>query len=109
MDKPWGKYVVLEDTGDHWIKKLHVDGGARLSLQAHEHRSEIWVVLSGKIEATKGATKHELEAGDMIKIEKQERHRIAGIETAVVLEVAFGRVIEDDIVRFEDDYGREDE
>ncbi len=104
--KPWGEYIVLEQKEEYWIKKILVKKGARLSLQSHKDRAEVWVVLSGKIEAMKGDSRVELHEGEFIKIEKNEKHRIAGITDSWILEVAFGDAREDDITRFEDDYGR---
>ena len=104
--KPWGEYIVLEQNEGYWVKKLFVKEGARLSLQSHRDRAEIWVVLSGKIEAVKGDSRVELGEEECIKIEKNEKHRIAGIADSWILEVAFGDAREDDITRFEDDYGR---
>lgn len=104
--KPWGEYIVLEQTDSYWLKKIFVKKGARLSLQSHSGRSEVWVVLSGEIEAVKGDTRRMLRAGESITIEKNEKHRMSGREDSWVLEAAFGELSEDDIVRYEDDYGR---
>ena len=106
VKKPWGMYKVLELGHKHWIKKLFVKKGHKLSLQSHTDRSEIWTVLSGSIVAVKGNKTLKLEEGDFIKIERGEKHRITGSEDSWILEVAFGKVREDDIVRYEDDYGR---
>ena len=104
--KPWGEYIVLEQKENYWIKKIFVKKGARLSLQSHRGRSEVWVVLSGEVEAVQGDTRFVLNAGESITIEKNEKHRIAGLEDSWVLEAAFGELSEDDIIRYEDDYGR---
>jgi len=106
--KPWGKEILLEKKRNYWIKKLFVRHGEKLSLQSHQERFEIWVVLSGKVEAIKGNSHFLLKAGDVFKVNKQEKHRIIGTRfiDSWILEIAFGRVRENDIVRFEDDYGR---
>lgn len=104
--KPWGEYIVLEQTENYWLKKIFVKKGARLSLQSHRGRSEVWVVLSGEIEAVKGDSHRILRAGESTAIEKNEKHRIIGREDSWVLEAAFGELSEDDIIRYEDDYGR---
>lgn len=96
----------MEETERYWIKKLFVDEGARLSLQSHKNRDEILVVLSGKIVVLKGDTRHILNKGEFLKINKKEKHRIEGIKKACVLEAAFGKVEERDIIRYQDDYGR---
>lgn len=106
VSRPWGKYIVLEKKPNYWLKKLFIRQGEKLSLQSHRDRIEIWIVISGKIEVTKGRSKFLLTEGDFLKINKKEKHRIAGLKDAWVLETAFGQVRETDIVRFEDDYGR---
>lgn len=104
--KPWGKYVILEKNKEYWIKKLFVRKGKRISLQTHKNRVEIWIVLSGKIEAIKGNSRFTLKPGDSLKINRKEKHRIAGLEDSLIIEVALGKVLEKDIIRLEDDYGR---
>ena len=104
--KPWGMYKILELDQKHWIKKLFVKKGQRLSLQSHKDRAEIWIVLSGSIVAIKGNKTLKLKEGDLIKIERGEKHRITGSEDSWILETAFGKVREEDIFRYEDDFGR---
>ena len=104
--KPWGKYVILEKKRDYWIKKLFVRQGEKLSLQSHKGRFEIWVVLSGRIEVIKGNSHFFLKEGEFVKINKREKHRITGFENSWILEMAFGQMQENDIIRFKDDYGR---
>lgn len=106
VKKPWGGYVVFEKTDAYWVKKLVVKKGARLSLQSHEDRYEMWVVLSGRITATREKEEQELGPGETVRIGRGERHRIEGVEDSVVLEAAFGRLSEEDITRYQDDYGR---
>ena len=104
--RPWGKYIILEKKRDYWIKKLFVRQGEKLSLQSHKGRFEIWIVLSGRIEVIKGNSHLFLKEGEFVKINKKEKHRITGLKDSWILETAFGQVRENDIVRFEDDYGR---
>ena len=107
VKKPWGGYLILEKRPDYWLKKLFVKKGEKLSLQSHKERDEIWMVLKGKIDALKGNEHFILKEGELIKIRKREKHRIAGIaKNSCVLEVAFGHPRERDIVRHEDKYGR---
>lgn len=106
VKKPWGCYVIIVKKQNYWVKELIVKKGARLSLQSHKKREEFWIVLSGKINATKGNTKIKMEKSDFIKIDREEKHRIDGITDSKVLELAFGKVEERDITRYEDDYGR---
>lgn len=104
--KPWGKYIVLEKKQGYWIKKLFIRPGASISLQSHKNRSEVWIVLSGKIKVIKGGSQFKLKKGEFLKINKKEKHRITGLEDSWVLEIAFGQVRESDIIRFKDIYGR---
>lgn len=106
IKKPWGRYIILEKRRGYWIKKLFIRKGAKLSLQSHKDRYEIWIVLFGKIEAIKGNSRVKLREGEFLKINKKEKHRIIGLNQACILEVAFGKVRERDVVRYQDDYGR---
>jgi mannose-6-phosphate isomerase-like protein (cupin superfamily) len=104
--RPWGGYTILKKREHFWVKKLFVDRGAKLSLQSHEFRSELWFVIFGTIEAQIGNHIQRAEAGDVIFVPLKRKHRITGIKKACVLEFAFGQVLEHDITRYEDDYGR---
>jgi mannose-1-phosphate guanylyltransferase/mannose-6-phosphate isomerase len=107
--RPWGWHQIkLQKKGKAWVKVVFVKRGARLSLQSHEERVEIWIVLKGKIETLVGDKKQTLGLGGIQKIGKQEKHRMMGIKDSYVMELAFGNPTEEDIVRYEDDYGRAD-
>lgn len=104
--RPWGGYTILKKTNNYWVKKLFINKDARLSLQSHEHREEIWFVLSGKIEARIGNKSKKIIPGEVVFVPKNTKHRIMGITNSSLLEVAFGKVLERDIARYEDDYNR---
>ncbi len=107
VKKPWGGYLVLEKyLNNYWLKKLFIHKGEELSLQSHKNRSEIWIVLKGRIRVQKEDTFLILTKGELVKINKEEKHRIYGITNAQVLEIAFGKVEEEDIIRYQDKYGR---
>lgn len=106
IKKPWGGYIVLQKHPAYWLKKLFVSKGESLSLQSHKGRSEIWVVLSGNVAVIKGNSHFRLGAGEFLKINKKEKHRITGLRDAQILEVAFGKARERDIIRYADKYGR---
>lgn len=106
VKKPWGSYEVLEKKPGFWIKKIFVKAGKRLSLQSHKGRYENWIVLFGEVSAVKGSQNFIIKEGDCLRIEKEEKHRITGIKNSCMLEVAFGKLSENDITRYEDDYGR---
>lgn len=106
VKKPWGSYLVLEECPTYWLKKLFINKGEALSLQSHKRRYEIWIVLEGKILVQKGNERFILKKGGVVRIEKEEKHRISGLVKSCVLEAAFGKLNEEDIVRHEDKYGR---
>ena len=109
--RPWGLYTVLSSGQGFKIKKIVVNPGQILSLQMHYHRSEHWIVISGTAEVTIGASKHSVYENESVFVPQTARHRLenAGIVPLVIIEVQNGSYLgEDDIVRFEDIYGRQD-
>ncbi|HSI24139.1 MAG TPA: mannose-1-phosphate guanylyltransferase/mannose-6-phosphate isomerase [Methylotenera sp.] len=107
--RPWGTYTVLEEGGNFKIKRIVVNPGAKLSMQMHKHRSEHWVVVSGEATVTNGDMEFTLQANQSTYIPKTHRHRLAnnGAEPLAIIEVQCGDYVgEDDIVRFDDTYGR---
>ena len=106
ITRPWGGYVILKKTRTYWVKKLFIHPNARLSLQSHKLRNEVWFVLFGTIDAQIGRKIQRAGPGEVFFIPKTRKHRITGITDACVLELAFGVVYERDIQRFEDDYNR---
>lgn len=107
--RPWGSYTVLEDLQGYKIKRITVFPGKKLSYQLHHKRSEHWVVVSGVATVVKEGIEHQVKAGESIFISIEEKHRLENREKEKleVIEVQIGSYLEeDDIVRFEDDYGR---
>lgn len=107
--RPWGTYTVLEEGERFKIKRIEVKPGQRLSLQAHHHRSEHWVVVSGTAQVVNGDREILLSTNQSTYIPCGHRHRLEnpGILPLVLIEVQSGEYLgEDDIVRFEDIYGR---
>ncbi len=108
--RPWGSYDSLENDANFQVKRLIVKPGAVLSLQKHAHRSEHWVVVSGKARITRNDEVFDLGASESTYIEIGDVHRIANPfdEPVHIIEVQCGEYLgEDDIVRLEDNYGRE--
>lgn len=107
--RPWGTYTVLEESERQKIKRITVRPGAKLSLQMHHHRSEHWVVTKGTALVTlEGETRY-VHENESIYVPKTTRHRLEnpGIVPLEIIEVQCGEYVgEDDIVRFEDIYGR---
>lgn len=109
VHRPWGTYTVLEEGANFKIKRIVVKPGAKLSMQMHKHRSEHWVVVSGEATITNGDMVFTLQANQSTYIPKTHRHRLAneGAEPLAIIEVQCGDYVgEDDIVRFDDTYGR---
>jgi mannose-1-phosphate guanylyltransferase / mannose-6-phosphate isomerase len=107
--RPWGTYTVLEEGANFKIKRIVVNSGAKLSMQMHKHRSEHWVVVSGEATVTNGDMEFTLQANQSTYIPKTHRHRLANnsTEPLAIIEVQCGDYVgEDDIVRFDDTYGR---
>jgi len=110
--RPWGVYTVLIESGRYKVKRITVDPRNKLSLQKHEKRSEHWVVVTGEIVVTRGEEKMTLRANEGITIPIGELHRIenTGDVPAELVEVQLGDYVgEDDVIRFDDDFGRRTE
>ncbi|HEX3000776.1 MAG TPA: mannose-1-phosphate guanylyltransferase/mannose-6-phosphate isomerase [Methanoregula sp.] len=109
VHRPWGSYTVLEDGGVYKIKRVTVKPGERLSLQLHHHRSEHWVVVSGIAEIELNGETRFLRKGESTYVHSGTVHRLRnpGQIFLEVIEVQLGDYLgEDDIVRFDDEYGR---
>lgn len=107
--RPWGSYTVLEESANFKIKRIVVNPGAKLSLQMHKHRSEHWVVVSGEATITNNEIEYKLQENQSTYIPKTHRHRLANQndKPLAIIEVQCGDYVgEDDIIRFEDTYGR---
>ena len=109
VHRPWGTYTVLEEGPRFKIKRIEVKPGSSLSLQMHHHRSEHWIVVSGTAKVVNGEREVLLSTNESTYIPAGHRHRLEnpGIIPLVMIEVQSGEYLgEDDIVRFEDNYGR---
>jgi mannose-1-phosphate guanylyltransferase/mannose-6-phosphate isomerase len=109
VSRPWGTYTVLEEGPGFKIKRIAVKPGASLSLQMHHHRSEHWVVVTGTAEVVNGDDTIRLESNQSTYIPAGNKHRLinVGDTELALIEVQCGPYLgEDDIVRFEDIYGR---
>ncbi|MCW5798254.1 MAG: mannose-1-phosphate guanylyltransferase/mannose-6-phosphate isomerase [Nitrospira sp.] len=107
--RPWGSYTVLEEGPGYKVKRVTVNPDGRLSLQLHHKRSEHWVVITGTARVTRGDEVLDLQVGQSTAIPVETPHRLenAGSEMLHIIEVQNGPYLgEDDIVRFQDDYGR---
>lgn len=109
--RPWGTYTVLrENEAGYKVKRIEVRPGGRLSLQSHKHRSEHWVIVTGIATVTCNDAVSEVKSGESTYIPAGNRHRLEnkGTTPLVIVEVQVGNYVgEDDIVRYDDAYGRQ--
>jgi len=109
VHRPWGWYDSVDSGARFQVKRIMVNPGATLSLQMHHHRAEHWIVVQGTAEVTCGDRKMILTENQSTYIPLGETHRLAnpGKLPLEIIEVQSGSYLgEDDIVRFEDTYGR---
>jgi len=108
-ERPWGWYEVI-DQGDRFkVKNIEVKPGQRLSLQKHHHRTEHWIVVSGTAEVQLNETRQLLGENQSTYIPLGCMHRLSnpGKIPLKIIEVQSGAYLEeDDIERFDDDFGR---
>ena len=109
--RPWGKYEILLNDSTCKVKKITVTPKGRLSYQSHEKRAEVWVVISGHGKLTCDGETDEIAPAAIVMIPYGMKHRIENTHEAedlVFIETQIGTYFgEDDITRYEDDYGRE--
>ncbi|HEY5800223.1 MAG TPA: mannose-1-phosphate guanylyltransferase/mannose-6-phosphate isomerase [Burkholderiaceae bacterium] len=109
VHRPWGTYTVLGEGTRFKIKRIEVKPGGTLSLQMHHHRSEHWVVVNGIAKVVNGDNEFLVRTNESTFIPAGHKHRLEnpGKTDLVMIEVQSGEYLgEDDIVRFQDDYGR---
>ena len=109
VHRPWGSYDSVDNGGRHQVKRIKVKPGAALSLQMHHYRAEHWIVVSGTAKVTRGDETLLLSENESTYIPLGVKHRLEnpGKVPLELIEVQSGSYLgEDDIVRFEDVYGR---
>jgi mannose-1-phosphate guanylyltransferase/mannose-6-phosphate isomerase len=108
-ERPWGWYETISEVPGNKIKRIGVHPGQQLSLQKHHQRAEHWVVTTGTARVTLDERQFDLRPGEYCDIAIGQVHRLANLTDGPVeiVEVQFGSYLgEDDIVRLQDDYGR---
>src|SRR4051812_31832745 len=108
-ERPWGNYQVLDEGATYKVKRIVVHPGKRLSLQSHTQRAEHWVIVAGSARATRDDETIDLAPRETIDIPTGAVHRLenVGADPLVMIEVQHGDYLgEDDIVRYQDDFGR---
>jgi mannose-1-phosphate guanylyltransferase len=109
VHRPWGFYIVLEDEPCFKVKKITVKPNGKLSLQSHQHRAEHWVVVKGEATIMNDGKEIKLKENQSTYIEKGHKHQLMNLtqEPLEIIEVQSGTYLsEDDIERFQDNYGR---
>ena len=108
VEKPWGSYLDFVREKDSVVKEITVFPGKRLSLQSHNKRQEYWMVFQGSGSAIVGDKEIELSKGSFVFVDIGKVHRIINnsLDVLRIVEVQMGECSEDDIVRYEDDFGR---
>ncbi|WP_048062441.1 mannose-1-phosphate guanylyltransferase/mannose-6-phosphate isomerase [Methanococcus aeolicus] len=107
--RPWGTYTILEEGLFYKIKRITVHQGKKLSYQLHHHRSEHWVVVKGTASVTIEGNEMLVRSGESIFVKSGLKHRLEnhGKIPLEVIEIQVGEYLEeDDIIRFDDDFGR---
>jgi len=108
--RPWGSFTVLDEDEDYKIKRIEVFPTKRLSYQKHAHRSEHWFVVRGIAKVTLNGKEFLVKKGEDVNIPVGTAHRVENPdaeELLIFIETQTGDYFgEDDIVRFEDDFGR---
>ncbi len=108
-ERPWGLFENLLDGEACKVKKITVNPGCRLSLQSHFKRNEHWIVTEGTMHITVADHIADYKVDEHIYIPREAKHRMENCTSApaVIIEIQTGEYFgEDDIVRYEDDYGR---
>ena len=108
-ERPWGRYIVLDEGQNYKTKRIEVFPGKRLSYQRHARRAEHWFVTRGTAKVTLNGREILVKTGESIDIAIGDKHRIENpdSEPLVFIEVQTGEYFgEDDIERLDDDFGR---
>ena len=109
--RPWGSFTVLDEGENYKVKRIEVLPGKRLSYQRHSRRAEHWYVVSGTAKVTLNGVEMLVLAGSSVDIAMDDAHRVENPETSetlIFIETQTGDYFgEDDIVRLDDDFGRE--
>ncbi|MEK6792485.1 MAG: adenylyltransferase/cytidyltransferase family protein [Nanoarchaeota archaeon] len=108
VEKPWGSYLDFIREKDSVVKEITVFPGKRLSLQSHNKRQEYWIVFQGNGSAIIGDKEIELSKGSFVFVDVGKAHRIINnsLDVLRIVEVQIGDCIEEDIIHYEDDFGR---
>ena len=109
--RPWGSFTILDEGDNYKVKRIEVLPGKRLSYQRHSRRAEHWFVVNGIAKVTLNGVQLLVNKGEALDIAREDAHRVENpdaSELLVFIETQTGEYFgEDDIVRLEDDFGRQ--
>ena len=109
-ERPWGSFTVIDEADEYKVKRLEVLPGKRTSYQRHTRRAEHWYVVRGIAKVTLNGNEILVKMGESLDVACGDAHRIENpdaSETLILIETQTGEYFgEDDIERFEDDFGR---
>ena len=103
-ERTWGKFAQFSHNDKSTVKIITVNNGAKLSLQSHKNRDEMWIVLDGNIKIVLDDQTYETKPGVLCEIKRVQKRRLIG--PGRFLEISDGNFDENDIIRYEDDFGR---
>ena len=109
VERPWGKFTILDEDSGYKVKRIEVAPGHRLSYQRHAQRKEHWMIVHGNAVVTLDGHTRSLSMGETVDVPIGAAHRLANPhdEILIVIEIQRGKHLDDDdIERLEDDYGR---
>jgi mannose-1-phosphate guanylyltransferase len=106
-ERPWGRFEKFHENKPCTVKLIYINPNSRLSLQYHKKRSEFWEVIKGTAIVELDGKTIKLTEGKTITIPRQSRHRVGALDSScIILEIAYGKFDENDIIRLGDDYNR---
>jgi mannose-6-phosphate isomerase-like protein (cupin superfamily) len=106
VEKPWGNFKRFVHNKNCTVKIITVAPGGVLSLQSHNYRDELWVALDDGLRVELDGKTFPIARGDEAFVPRGSRHRLSSDVGGRILEISFGNFDEEDIVRYEDKYGR---
>lgn len=101
--RPWGYFEQFSKNEQSTVKIITVND-AKLSLQSHQNRDELWIIIEGNPKIVLDNQTRDSKPGDRFEIKKNQKHRIIGL--GKILEISFGEFDENDIISYEDDFNR---
>ncbi len=104
--RPWGYFTDLDDGKGWHLKVISINAKSRLSLQSHAKRSETWIIVEGDVGSVVGRREKYHKTGEIVVVPVGAKHRLFSKKGGKLVEIGFGEFDENDIIRYEDDYGR---